>query len=100
MPGFVPDDSPSVATLMGGIVEDIQQLIRQEIALARREVRDELGKTRKAGILLVAGLFFLWIVPVMLSFMFVKLLELAIPQEWVCYAIIAALYLIAGGCLL
>lgn len=100
MPGYVPDDSPSVATLIGGIVEDMQRLIRQEIALARREVKDELGKTRNAAAFFVAGISFLWIVPLMLSFMLVKLLQLAIPTEWVCFALIAALFLIVGGGLL
>jgi hypothetical protein len=97
MPEYVSEDSPSLSTLIGGIVEDMQRLIRQEIALARREIKDELIKTRNAGVMFVAGLSFLWIVPVMLAFMFVKLLQLAIPAEWACFAIVAAVFLLVGG---
>jgi Na+/melibiose symporter-like transporter len=47
---------PSVATLLSGIVVDAQELVRQEIALARQEIREELTTAKDAGIkLAVAG---------------------------------------------
>ena len=46
----------TVATLLSGIVGDAQTLVRQEIALARQEVREELSNAKDAGIKLgIAG---------------------------------------------
>ena len=46
----------SVATLLSGIVGDAQTLVRQEIALARQEMREELANAKDAGIKLsIAG---------------------------------------------
>jgi hypothetical protein len=37
---------PSVAALLGGIVNDVKALLVQELALAKLEVQDTLGKPR------------------------------------------------------
>src|SRR5690348_1283177 len=50
------EHEPSVSTLLSGIVGDAQTLVRQEIALARQEVREELTNAKDAGIKLgIAG---------------------------------------------
>jgi protein-S-isoprenylcysteine O-methyltransferase Ste14 len=50
------ESEPSVATLLSGIVADAQELVRQEIALARQEVREEINTAKDAGIKLgIAG---------------------------------------------
>jgi len=52
----VAGTSPSAASLVGGIVGDVQDLVRKEIALARQETLEEIGKFKTAGIALaVAG---------------------------------------------
>ena len=40
----------SVSTLLSGIVGDAQTLVRQEIALARQEIREEIDQAKEAGI--------------------------------------------------
>ena len=46
----------SMAQLLSGIVGDAQELVRQEIALARQEIREEIGSAKDAGIqLAIAG---------------------------------------------
>jgi hypothetical protein len=46
----------SVSQLLSGIIADSQELVRKEIALARQEVREELGAAKTAGIKLgIAG---------------------------------------------
>ena len=40
----------SMSTLISGIVGDAQELVRQEIALARQEIREEIGTAKDAGI--------------------------------------------------
>ena len=39
----------SVGTLISGIVGDAQELVRKEIALARQEIREEIGNAKDAG---------------------------------------------------
>ena len=47
---------PSLASLLSGIVGDAQVLVRQEIALARQEIREEISNAKDAGIsLAIAG---------------------------------------------
>ncbi|KAB8143915.1 phage holin family protein [Chloroflexia bacterium SDU3-3] len=41
---------PSVGTLVSSIVGDVQALARQEITLAREEIREELTTAKQAGI--------------------------------------------------
>ena len=53
---FERERDASMAQLLSGIVGDAQELIRKEIALARQEVREELGTAKNAGIkLVIAG---------------------------------------------
>jgi hypothetical protein len=57
----------SISALLSGIVGDAQDLVRQEIALARQEIREEINAAKNAGtalliagaILAVGGLFLL-----------------------------------------
>ena len=57
----------SVSALLSGIVGDAQHLVRQEIALARQEIREEIAAAKEAGtalaiasaVLGVGGLFLL-----------------------------------------
>ncbi len=50
------ESEPSLATLLSGIVADAQELVRQEIALARQEIREEISTAKDAGIKLgIAG---------------------------------------------
>jgi hypothetical protein len=50
------ESETSIATLLSGIVADAQELVRQEIALARQEVREEISTAKDAGIKLgIAG---------------------------------------------
>jgi hypothetical protein len=50
------DYDASLATLLSGIIGDAQELVRQEIALARQEIREEISTAKDAGIALtIAG---------------------------------------------
>ena len=44
------ESPPSLTALVGGIVNDLQQLIRQELQLARTEVKQEVDKVRTAAV--------------------------------------------------
>jgi uncharacterized membrane protein YqjE len=44
----MPDTNRTIATVLSDIVDDIRQIIRAEVRLAKVEVREELGKTQRA----------------------------------------------------
>src|SRR5207249_10436874 len=86
----------------GGIINDFQSLMKQEVALARRELADELRKAKQAAISLGIGVGILAIGGLLLIFMLVHLLSWAVPAIplWACYGIIGGLLILAGGALL
>jgi len=96
------DNPPSVATLVGGLIEDTQRLIRQEAALARREIQEEWDRTKEGVGLLAAALAFFSLVAVLFGFTLVKLLQqYVLPNdEWACFAIVTTLFGFGGGVLL
>jgi membrane-bound ClpP family serine protease len=100
MPDLVHDtDHQSMSSLVGGIIEDIQRLFRQEIALARREIQAEWAKTKSAAVLLGSGIAVLALGGVLLGVMCAKLLALVLP-EWAGFAIAGVVFIILGGILI
>ena len=89
---------PSLSSLVGGIINDFQSLMKQEVALARRELADELRKAKQAAISLGIGVGILAIGGLLLIFMLVHLLSWAVPAIplWACYGIIGGLLILAG----
>src|SRR5262245_5136717 len=73
------DTPPSMASLLGGIVNDVQTLVRQEIALAKSEMIREWDKTKIAASELAVGA-----------------VVLAIGVLWLCLALVAVLHEVAG----
>jgi len=93
------ESSPSIARLTGEIIEDTQRLMRQEFALARRELLDEWTKTKQAMIMLVMGSGLLAIAVTLLSIMLAEVLDLVLPH-WAGFAIVGVAWAILGGILL
>ena len=96
----------SVSALVGGIITDAQQLIRQEVQLARREIQEEIHKAKAAALALVVGGFLALLGTVLLSWMLVHLLYWAtntVHEQfplWACFGIVGAAFTIIGGLLL
>ena len=95
------DSQPSVASLVGGILQDGQKLVRQEIALARREVAEACDKATTGIALLSSAFAVCGVGGVLLGFMLVKLLhQFLLPNhEWACFAIVGLLFALLGGVL-
>jgi len=98
----------SVTSLVGGIVNDIQDLVKQQFQLTRREIEEDLHKSKEAAAFfaLGAGVFFLGAIP--LCLMLVHLLHwLTSPATmdpaglplWACHGIVAAVLLVIGASL-
>jgi len=89
----------SVTSLVSGIVSDAQDLIRQQLALFRAELRDDFRKTVGILIAIVSGAFLVAIGGALLCFMLVHLLASLTPALplWACFGIVGACVTLAGG---
>ena len=93
--------APSLAQLLTGIVNDARELLRQELALAKYELREDLQKAKTAMVSLGIGIGVTAIGGLLLILMLVHLLNaLAGLPLWACYGIIGAVFVIVGGVLL
>src|SRR3954452_21201125 len=91
---------PGVASMVGGILEDAQKLVRQEIALAQREVAQAWTKGKAAAALVAGALVVFVVAGVLLGIMLAKLLYQLLPnQEWACFGIVGSLGALLGGVL-
>lgn len=96
-----PNRDVSLGSLVSGIVGDLQSLVRNEIALVRQEVREEIDTAKSgaiklgiaAGVLVIGSLFLLIALALGVSALF------NLPT-WAGFAIVGALFAIIGGVLL
>lgn len=94
---------PTMTALVSGIIADAQALMRQELKLAKVEIKQELVKTRDAAISFGAGAGALVWATVLLTLMVVFLINWAtngaIPL-WGCFGIVGGVMLAIGVTLL
>lgn len=93
---------PPVSALIGGIVQDAQKLISQQIELVKQEVKDDIRNLAYAAAMISVGAGLCFISLILLCLMGVYLLhEVAgIEQMWLCYLIAGVAFLALGGLLL
>jgi hypothetical protein len=96
-----PDAPPSVASLVGSILEDAQKLVRQEVALARCEIAETADKAKTGVALLSSALAVCTVGGVLLGFMLAKAFhQFLLPShEWACFGIVGAAVALVGGVL-
>jgi len=99
---------PGLTSLVGGIINDFGDLIRQEIRFARAEIKSDLVKTREAvtllgigiGIASVAGLLLVWMLVHLLHWLTLPsgtTLDAATLPLWACFGIVGAALAVLGG---
>jgi hypothetical protein len=91
----------SVVALLGGIANDVKDLLMHELVLTKLEVQDKLRKAKTAAIALGLGIGVLAIGGMLLMLMLVQVLEAytKIPL-WGCYGIVGSVLVVLGGVLL
>jgi hypothetical protein len=91
----------SMTGLVTGIIHDAEQLLKQQFALLKHEVRDDMRKTALASAALVAGVVVLLygalLVVVALPLLLAQYLP-AVPM-WAWFAIVGILICLVGGCM-
>ena len=92
-----PGTNHSLAPLLTGIVNDIQDLLKQNLALLKVEVREDVRKTKEAAAALGVGAGLAAVGGLHLTVMLVFLLAL-IPgiHLWVCFGIVGAVFVGVG----
>jgi len=88
------DSDVSLTSLVNGIVNDAQELMRQQLALFQTEIKEDLRKTTEASSALGAGLAVTLVGSILLCFTLVYLLHWAFyPQVelWVWFAVVGGL---------
>jgi len=88
----------SIGELIGNISNDLSQLFRQEVELAKAEVKEEAAKAGKAAGMLGAAGFAGYLTVVLLSFALVFALGNVMNLAWAAL-IVAAIWGIAGAVL-
>jgi hypothetical protein len=94
-------DGQSVTGLVSGIVADAQELIKQQIALVRAEIRADIQRIVRASIILGAGALAavpaIFLVCNMIVFM---LHELAGMSVWASYGIVGGVFVVLSAILI
>jgi hypothetical protein len=84
--------------MIGNISNDLSQLFRQEVELAKAELKQEASKAGKAGGMLGGAAFAAYLAVVLLSFALVFALDAVMPMGWAAL-IVAVLWAVIGGVL-
>jgi uncharacterized membrane protein YqjE len=88
----------SIGNLISQVAGDVSTLFRQEVALAKAELKEEAAKAGKAGGMLAGAGFAGYMVAVLLSLALVLALGDVMPDGWAA-VIVAVLWAIVGGVL-
>ena len=97
-PSGRPINDQSIGSLIGEVTQDISKLFRQEVALAKAELKEEATKAGKAGGMLAGAGFAGYLVAVLLSLALVFALDAVMPIGWAA-VIVAVVWAIVGGVL-
>jgi hypothetical protein len=93
-----PPRDESIGNLVSQVAGDVSTLFRQEVALAKEELKAEAVKAGKAGGMLAGAGFAGYMVAVLLSLALVFALGAVMPLGWAAL-IVAVIWAIIGGVL-
>jgi hypothetical protein len=91
-------EETSIGDLIGNISDDLSQLFRQEVELAKAELKEEAGKAGKAAGMLGGAGFAGYLAVVLLSFALVFGLSNVMDAGWAAL-IVAVIWLLIGAAL-
>jgi hypothetical protein len=93
-------DDTSMSSLVKGIIDDASELFKQQIAMAKWEVQNEITKGKQAASALAVGAALASVGALLLCFALVHGLHFFFGPDlplWACYLIIGGLFAVAGG---
>jgi hypothetical protein len=92
---------PSMSALATGIINDVQDLIKQQLALFQDELKKDIHKVKKAAFVLTWGAGIAFVGVCLLGVMAAYLIQWSAPALplWVCFAISGAAFTGLGAAL-
>jgi Putative Actinobacterial Holin-X, holin superfamily III len=89
---------PSVTSLVGGILNDVQDLLKQQVELIGKEIKDDINKSMGAAIWLAAGAGVAAMGALLLCITIALALDYFIPEFhwWGGFAIVGGILTIVG----
>jgi len=94
-----PETEQNLSVLLTGILNDAQELFRQQVNLVRHEVREDFRKTKEAALPMAIGLWLALLGTILLSVTAALLLHAAGLELWACFAIVGGVVALVGGVL-
>jgi len=96
-----PAEGPSVTGLVSDILSDAQELVKQQVALVRAEIKADFRRTVQAALLLAVGAGVLIPAVFLLCNMLVYVLhELAGLPLWGSYGLVGGVFTLLGAALI
>ena len=92
-----PDQS--VTKLVAGIIDDAQDLLHQQIALLKFEIRKELKQAKETSVAFAGSAVLLAVGGLLLGFMLVYLLYWAVGSAlplWGCFCVVGSVFALVG----
>jgi uncharacterized membrane protein YqjE len=96
---FQTDREPNVATLVSGIINDALDLVQQQAALLKHEVKTELVKFKESALTMGVGMGFAIFGVLFLALMLVFLFQWAGLFLWAAFGIVGLILLGVGAAL-
>jgi len=87
----------NLTVLVTGILNDAQELFRQQANMLRAEVKEDFRKTKEAAVPLAIGLWLAILGSLLLSVTLALLLEAAGLPQWASFAIVGVAFAAVGG---
>jgi len=96
-----PAGQTTMTELVAGIVNDAQTLIKQQFAMLKAEIKDDIQQTAEASRFLGFGASLLGVGAIFLMVAVVYLLNWLVPDLplWACWAIVGGITAVAGAAL-
>jgi hypothetical protein len=93
------DNGPSLTQLVTGLIDDAEKLFKQQVELARVEIRNDIRKTKEAAQYMGVGAGITGLGGLVLALALVYLLAWLAPglALWACYAVVGGALLLIGG---
>jgi Putative Actinobacterial Holin-X, holin superfamily III len=96
-PVQAPGGEPTVTALVTGILNDVQDLLCQQLALFKSEFRADIVKAREAALSITLGMVILALGSVALCFMSAHFLSWAFEMPvWIGFGIVGAVLVVVG----
>lgn len=97
----LPRESSGMATLVSGIIADVQELLKQQLTLFQQELQEDFRKTKNAVLPLIVGIVLVLVAGIILAAGLALLLNALWPALalWLCFVMAGAVWGLAAGVL-